>query len=269
MTVVGHGRVAFALVANCDPYTYVGSLPVHAAPRARFDLGLDLVAPRAVAPWRLPRLAGVGLRGRGQVRSAPRAVPPRPGRARDRVRLPRRSRSTARTSATWTRRTSRRTGRAPGHRGRCPGTWHRCFRPSDVRRIIGDGEEASGRRGRGPRRRCAPGSLPRDGPSCGRTTSARSSTTARAGSGRMRSSGVTRRSRSARHWHWPRRTGSSPRTASRRLDSCAACRQRRCSHGGAASGGLVGPAGVRRRVDHGPDRDACSARGRVRMEARA
>ena len=73
ITVRGHGRVAFALVANCDPYTYVGSLPVHATPQARFELGLDLVAPRAVAPWQLPRLAAWAFRGRGQV-SSPRAL---------------------------------------------------------------------------------------------------------------------------------------------------------------------------------------------------
>ncbi len=70
MTVTGQGRVAFALVANCDPYTYVGSLPIHAAPQARFDLGLDLVAPRAVAPWQLPQLAAWAFAGRGQARSA-------------------------------------------------------------------------------------------------------------------------------------------------------------------------------------------------------
>jgi len=70
LTVHGHGRAAFALVANCDPYTYVGSLPVHATPRARFDLGLDLVAPRAVAPWQLPRLAAWAFAGRGQVSSS-------------------------------------------------------------------------------------------------------------------------------------------------------------------------------------------------------
>jgi diacylglycerol kinase family enzyme len=69
MNVVGHGRVALVLVANCDPYTYVGSLPVHVAPRARFDLGLDLVAPREVAPWQLPRLAAWAFAGRGQVAS--------------------------------------------------------------------------------------------------------------------------------------------------------------------------------------------------------
>jgi diacylglycerol kinase family enzyme len=69
MNVVGHGRVALVLVANCDPYTYVGSLPVHVAPRARFDLGLDVVAPREVAPWQLPRLAAWAFAGRGQVAS--------------------------------------------------------------------------------------------------------------------------------------------------------------------------------------------------------
>jgi diacylglycerol kinase family enzyme len=46
MTVLGRGRVAFALVANCDPYTYLGRVPLHVAPEARFELGLDLVAPR-------------------------------------------------------------------------------------------------------------------------------------------------------------------------------------------------------------------------------
>jgi diacylglycerol kinase family enzyme len=69
MTVLGRDRVAFALVANCDPYTYVGPIPLHLAPEARFDLGLDLVAPRAVAPWHLPRLAAWALTGQGQVGS--------------------------------------------------------------------------------------------------------------------------------------------------------------------------------------------------------
>jgi diacylglycerol kinase family enzyme len=66
LEVVGHGRAAFALAANCDPYTYAGALPLHVAPLARFDLGLDLVAPRRVTPGRLPRLARYALRGRGQ-----------------------------------------------------------------------------------------------------------------------------------------------------------------------------------------------------------
>lgn len=69
LTVVGHGRAALALVANCDPYTYVGPIPIHAAPQARFELGLDLVAPKAVAPWELPRLAAWAFSGRGQTSS--------------------------------------------------------------------------------------------------------------------------------------------------------------------------------------------------------
>ncbi|HWB56776.1 MAG TPA: diacylglycerol kinase family protein [Gaiellaceae bacterium] len=73
MTVLGRDRVAFALVANCNPYTYVGAVPVRAAPEARFELGLDLVAPRAIAPWHLPRLAAWALTGRGQV-SSPRTL---------------------------------------------------------------------------------------------------------------------------------------------------------------------------------------------------
>ncbi len=73
LTVVGHGRAAFALVANGDPYTYVRGIAVHAAPQARFDLGLDLVAPRAVAPWQLPRLLRWAFTGRGQV-SSPHAL---------------------------------------------------------------------------------------------------------------------------------------------------------------------------------------------------
>jgi diacylglycerol kinase family enzyme len=54
LTVLGRGRAAFALVANCDPYTYAGALALHVAPEARFELGLDLVAPRELHPSRLP-----------------------------------------------------------------------------------------------------------------------------------------------------------------------------------------------------------------------
>ncbi len=69
MTVLGRDRVAFALVANCDPYSFAGPLAVRVAPHARFELGLDLVAPRAVAPWQLPKVAVWALAGRGQASS--------------------------------------------------------------------------------------------------------------------------------------------------------------------------------------------------------
>jgi diacylglycerol kinase family enzyme len=69
MDVMGVGRVAFALVANCDPYTFVGRMPLHVAPRARFELGLDLVAPRRVRARLLPEIGWWLLAGRGQERS--------------------------------------------------------------------------------------------------------------------------------------------------------------------------------------------------------
>jgi len=65
----GHGRAAFALVANCDPYTYAGAVPLRVAPLARFELGLDVVAPRKLTPAALPRFALYVLRGRGQERA--------------------------------------------------------------------------------------------------------------------------------------------------------------------------------------------------------
>ena len=64
--VRGLGRAAFALVANTDPYTYVGSTPIHVAPDARFELGLDLAAPRDVSPRGVPRLVRYAFTGRGR-----------------------------------------------------------------------------------------------------------------------------------------------------------------------------------------------------------
>lgn len=69
MTVLGRERVAFALVANCDPYSYAGRLPLRVAPAARFDLGLDLVAPRRLRARLLPHVARWVLAGSGQTRS--------------------------------------------------------------------------------------------------------------------------------------------------------------------------------------------------------
>jgi diacylglycerol kinase family enzyme len=56
--------VAFALVANGDPYTYFTRLPLHFAPDARFEAGLDLVAPRLVRPTGIPRLFAAAALGR-------------------------------------------------------------------------------------------------------------------------------------------------------------------------------------------------------------
>jgi diacylglycerol kinase family enzyme len=66
----GLGRAAFALVANCETYTYLGPVALHVAPLARFELGLDVVAPRHVRPSSLPRFLAYLLRGRGQERAS-------------------------------------------------------------------------------------------------------------------------------------------------------------------------------------------------------
>jgi diacylglycerol kinase family enzyme len=70
MEVVGVGPVAFALVANGNPYSYVGRIPLRIAPQASFEGGLDLVAPRELKARLLPQVAWWALAGRGQDRSA-------------------------------------------------------------------------------------------------------------------------------------------------------------------------------------------------------
>ena len=54
LEVAGHGRVAFALVANADPYSYVGKLPLRLPRGARIDGSLDLLAPRSLRARNLP-----------------------------------------------------------------------------------------------------------------------------------------------------------------------------------------------------------------------
>jgi diacylglycerol kinase family enzyme len=66
LEVLGHGRAAAVFVANCDPYTYAGAIPLHVAPEARFELGLDLVAPARISPQTLPRFARYLVAGKGQ-----------------------------------------------------------------------------------------------------------------------------------------------------------------------------------------------------------
>ena len=56
LEIEGLGRAAFLLVANCDPYTYAGKVPIRVSRGASFDLGLDVVAPRSVSPGGIPRL---------------------------------------------------------------------------------------------------------------------------------------------------------------------------------------------------------------------
>jgi len=63
LEVEGLGRAAFVFVANGDPYTYAGRIPLRVAPRARFDGGLDVVAPVRVGPVDVPRLVAYAMRG--------------------------------------------------------------------------------------------------------------------------------------------------------------------------------------------------------------
>lgn len=67
--VEGLGRVAFLFVANADPYTFIGSTPLHIAPQARLEAGLDAVAPRRVRPHEIPPLLRYVVSGRRRPRS--------------------------------------------------------------------------------------------------------------------------------------------------------------------------------------------------------
>jgi diacylglycerol kinase family enzyme len=69
LELVGHGRAAFALVGNIDPYTYAGRLPLHVTPHVTLEGGLDAVAPRRVRARTLPRLVAHLLTGLGHARS--------------------------------------------------------------------------------------------------------------------------------------------------------------------------------------------------------
>jgi diacylglycerol kinase family enzyme len=64
LEVAGHGRAAFALVANTDPYTYVGRMPLRLPRGASFDGGLDVLAPRSFRARSLPGAVSYLLSGR-------------------------------------------------------------------------------------------------------------------------------------------------------------------------------------------------------------
>ena len=64
LEIDGHGRAAFALVANTDPYTYVGRLPLRLPRGARLEGGLDLLAPRSFRARSLPGAARYLATGR-------------------------------------------------------------------------------------------------------------------------------------------------------------------------------------------------------------
>jgi diacylglycerol kinase family enzyme len=67
LEIEGLGRAAFAFVANGDPYSYAGPVPLHIAPEARFEAGLDLVAPKEVRARSLMRFVRYTFTGRGRL----------------------------------------------------------------------------------------------------------------------------------------------------------------------------------------------------------
>jgi diacylglycerol kinase family enzyme len=56
LEIEGHGRAAFVLVANVNPYTFLKALAVQVAPDAMFEAGLDFLAPVSLTPRKLPPL---------------------------------------------------------------------------------------------------------------------------------------------------------------------------------------------------------------------
>jgi diacylglycerol kinase family enzyme len=67
LEIDGLGRAAFALVANGDPYSYAGPMPIRIAPEARFEAGLDVVAPKEVRARSLARFVRYTFTGRGRL----------------------------------------------------------------------------------------------------------------------------------------------------------------------------------------------------------
>ncbi len=57
------GPVAISMIANTDPYTYLGPRPMRVHPRASFDTGLDLMTVRAATTPRLLAVAAGTFRG--------------------------------------------------------------------------------------------------------------------------------------------------------------------------------------------------------------
>ncbi len=65
LEIEGVGRAAFVLVANCDPYSYAGSMPIRVTPGASFEDGLAFAAVQQVRARDVPRLAAALVRGSG------------------------------------------------------------------------------------------------------------------------------------------------------------------------------------------------------------
>ena len=58
LEIEGLGRAALVFVSNDAVFTYAGPVPLRVSPEARFELGLDLVAPERAGRATALRLAG-------------------------------------------------------------------------------------------------------------------------------------------------------------------------------------------------------------------
>jgi diacylglycerol kinase family enzyme len=65
LEIEGAGRAAFALVANCSPYTYAGTVALDLVPDADFEEGLAYYAPVSLRARDVPRMLLHGVRGSG------------------------------------------------------------------------------------------------------------------------------------------------------------------------------------------------------------
>jgi diacylglycerol kinase family enzyme len=65
LEIGGYGRAGLVLVGNDSVYTYAGRIAIRPSPRARFELGLDFVAPQRIGPGELVRLLPRLAMGRG------------------------------------------------------------------------------------------------------------------------------------------------------------------------------------------------------------
>jgi diacylglycerol kinase family enzyme len=67
LEIDGLGRAALLFVSNDAVFTYAGPRPFRFSPRARFELGLDVIAPERAGALTALRFAGRLFAGRGLV----------------------------------------------------------------------------------------------------------------------------------------------------------------------------------------------------------
>ena len=265
------GRAAFVLVANCSPYTYAGGLGLDLVPGADFDEGLAYFAPVNLRARDLPRMALHGARGKGLKDGKALA-------AHDLDRIVVRCDRAAAAPGRWRGRGRRPRGRLRGRarRGHRPRLTYAASRMSrvlpaegDLRRVIGDGENIADGEvdGLGSDELLAPVPQPRAPANVRRAV------------GRVSPPGADRHVRDLLE---PRGAAGRSRVCARgsrldlpgipRVGDRALARDAgfdRAVVVARASGRLVEPDGLQRRVDLRADRDADTACGRGSRGARA